>query len=261
MVITAKHDGSPRRVVDYQQINNLAPRQTHHTPSAWQIVSSIPAGKVKSVVDCFHGYHSVPIHPADRHLTTFLTQWGRFRYRTSPQGFLSAGDGYSQRMDKIIGDFKDYKKCVDDTIIYDDSIEDNFFRVCEFLEKCNKGGCIFNPQKFQFGDKEVDFLGFRVKISDPPTSCNTANFTLSLAVSFPVAMKKLFICSIYRSNLTSNFSGFFLFPLKSPGLINASKLVAISTVKWTLTYTTSSLPKLRRHVLKRVTTLKGPLYI
>lgn len=162
MVITAKHDGSPRRVVDFQPVNQHAPRQTHHTPSAWNIVSSIPAGKVKSVVDCFHGYHSVPIHPADRHFTTFLTPWGRFRYKTSPQGFLSAGDGYSQRMDEIIGDFSDYQKCIDDSIIWDDSIEDNFNRVCEFLERCNNGGCIFNPQKFQFGSREVDFLGFRI---------------------------------------------------------------------------------------------------
>ena len=61
MVITAKHDGSPRRVVDFQPVNKVSPRQTHHTPSAWQVVSNIPAGKVKSVVDCFHGYHSVPI--------------------------------------------------------------------------------------------------------------------------------------------------------------------------------------------------------
>ena len=172
MVITAKHDGSPRRVVDYQPVNRHAPRQTHHTPSPWNIVSSIPAGKVKSVVDCFHGYHSVPIHPADRHYTTFITPWGRYRYKTSPQGFLSAGDGYSQRMDEIIGDFTDYQKCVDDSLIWDDSIEDNFKRVCEFLERCNRGGCIFNPSKFQFGSMEVDFLGFRITDTGikPPSS-------------------------------------------------------------------------------------------
>ena len=65
MVITAKTDGSPRRVVDYTNLNKHAPRQTHHTESPWSIVSSIPANKVKSVVDCWHGYHSVPLHPAD----------------------------------------------------------------------------------------------------------------------------------------------------------------------------------------------------
>ena len=41
MVITAKADGSPRRVVDYTNLNKHAPRQTHHTESPWSIVSSI----------------------------------------------------------------------------------------------------------------------------------------------------------------------------------------------------------------------------
>ena len=34
--------------------------------------------------------------------------------------------------------------------------------MCSFLEQGAKGGCTFDPEKFQFGEKEVDFLGFRV---------------------------------------------------------------------------------------------------
>ena len=162
MIITAKHDGSPRRVVDFQTVNDHAPRQTHHQEPPWSLVSTIPGNTVKSVLDCWHGYHSVPIHPADRHLTTFITPWGRYKYRTSPQGFISAGDGYSQRLADIIGDFPDYKRCIDDTLIWDKDIRDNFFRVCKFLDRCSAGGCVFNPDKFQFGSQEVDFLGFRV---------------------------------------------------------------------------------------------------
>lgn len=162
MVIAPKPDGSPRRVVDYTALNKHAPRQTHHTESPWSIVSSIPANKIKSTVDCWHGYHSVPLHPADRHLTTFLTPWGRYRYKTVPQGLISAGDGYTQRRSEILDGFTDSKTCVDDSIIYDDSIEQNFYRVCEFLTISSRGGCTFNPKKFQFGLREINFLGFLV---------------------------------------------------------------------------------------------------
>ena len=86
MVITAKANGDHRRTVDYQEVNKYAPRQTHHTESPWSIVSAIPGDKVKTVLDCFHGYHSVPIHPDDRHYTCFLTPWGRYRYITKPSG-------------------------------------------------------------------------------------------------------------------------------------------------------------------------------
>ena len=104
MVICPKGDGSPRRVIDYSQLNKFCPRQTHHTKAPWAIASSILGGKIKSVLDNWNNYHSVPIHPADRPLTTFLTPFGRYQYRTCPQGLLSAEDGYTQRMDLIVGD-------------------------------------------------------------------------------------------------------------------------------------------------------------
>ena len=65
-------------------------------------------------------------------------------------------------MDLLVGDTKNYEHCVDDSLLWDNNTEDNFFRVCEFIEKCPKAGCIFNPQKFQFAQETVDFLGFRI---------------------------------------------------------------------------------------------------
>ena len=160
MLITPKSDGSPRRVVDFQPVNAHCPRQTHHTRSPWQIASSVPPGTCKTVLDAWNGYHSIPIHPADRHLTTFITPHGRFQYRTAPQGLLCAGDGYTQRGDEIIGDFPNHLKCVDDSIIWGKSIEENFHATCSFLDKCSYGGMVFNSSKFQFGEEEVHYLGF-----------------------------------------------------------------------------------------------------
>ena len=162
MVVTPKSDGSPRRVVDYGNLNKSCPRQVHHTKAPWVIASSIPAGKIKTVLDNWNGYHSVPIHPADRKYTVFLTPYGRYEYLTTPQGLVCAGDGYTQRMDLITGDLPDSERCVDDTVIRDDNIESNFYRVCSFLTKCSLAGCLFNAAKFQFAETTVDFLGFQI---------------------------------------------------------------------------------------------------
>ena len=59
-------------------------------------------------------------------------------------------------------DFENVKNCVDDSLIYDDSIEENFYRVCAFLDQGARGGCTFNPKKFQFGKMDLNFLGFRI---------------------------------------------------------------------------------------------------
>ena len=80
-----------------------------------------------------------------------------------------------------MADFVNIKNCVDDTLIYDDSIEANFYRVCAFLEQGARGGCTFNPKKFQFGEKDINFLGFRITDTGiKPTEDFTKNI-----LSFP----------------------------------------------------------------------------
>ena len=78
MVICAKKNGQPRRAIDFQPLNSHATRETHHTQSPFHQARSVPHGKKKTVFDAWNGYHSVPLHPDDRHYTTFITPWGRY---------------------------------------------------------------------------------------------------------------------------------------------------------------------------------------
>jgi hypothetical protein len=36
-------------------------------------------------MDAWNGYHSVSNREEDRHLTTFYSPWGRYRYKTAPR--------------------------------------------------------------------------------------------------------------------------------------------------------------------------------
>ena len=86
MVTAWKKNGKPRRTVDMQVLNKHAVRETHHTQSPFLQATLVPAGTKKTITDAWNGYHSVPIREGDRHLTTFITPWGRYRYKTCPQG-------------------------------------------------------------------------------------------------------------------------------------------------------------------------------
>ena len=124
MVVAAKSDGKPRRTVDLQHLNRHAVRQTHHVRSPFHLADKVPQRTVKTVTDTWNGFHSVPMYPEDRDLTTFITPWGRFRYRVAPQGFIASGDAYTQRFDSIITDFPNKVKCVDDTLMWSNNIEE-----------------------------------------------------------------------------------------------------------------------------------------
>jgi hypothetical protein len=162
MVICAKKNGKPRRTVDFQALNLHATRETHHTQSPFHQARSVPSDKKKTVFDCWNGYHSVPLHPDDCHLTTFITPWGRYRYKTAPQGYVASGDGFSRRFDEIVADVPNKTKCIDDTLLWSDDITSSFFQAVDWLDICGKNGIILNPEKFVFCQDTVSFAGFEI---------------------------------------------------------------------------------------------------
>ena len=162
MVICAKKNGTPRRTIDFQPLNHHATRETHHTQSPFHQARSVPQGKKKTVFDAWNGYHSVPLHPDDRHYTTFITPWGRYRYRTAPQGYIASGDGYTRRYDEITSSITNKTKCVDDTLLWSDTIEESFFHAANWLDTCGRHGITLNPDKFSFAKDEVEFAGFEI---------------------------------------------------------------------------------------------------
>ena len=73
MVICPKTNGDPRRTVDLQALNDVSVRQTHTAESPFHQALSVPKQTIKTVVDAWQGYHSVPLADEDKH---FLTPYG-----------------------------------------------------------------------------------------------------------------------------------------------------------------------------------------
>ena len=166
MHVVAKHDGTPRRTVDLRALNIHCKRESQHVVPPYKQARSVPNGVFKTVTDCWNGYHSCPLAEEDRHLTTFITEWGRYRYCAAPQGFKAAGDGYNQRYDNLIADIARKSKCVDDVIIWDENLEKHWWRIIDYLILVGTNGIILNPQKFQFCHREVEFAGFLITEED-----------------------------------------------------------------------------------------------
>ena len=138
----------------------FATEQILETP--FHLARRIPKDTWKTVTDALNGYHSIPLHQSERHLTTFITPFGRWRYTRAPQGFLSSGNGYNRRFDAVLSTFERKERCVDDTIYYDSDLEQHWWRTIDLLTRVGQAGIVLNPDKFQFVEKSVNFAGFRV---------------------------------------------------------------------------------------------------
>ena len=162
MVVTGKSDGSPRRTVDLQKVNEATMRETHHTPTPYNLVADVPPNTVKTVLDAWNGYHSLPLSESARDATTFITEFGRYRYLRAPQGFHASGDAYTRRIGDITEGIPRVKQCVDDALLWDKDMEASFWHTLEYISRCASNGVVFNPNKFVFGSNKVDFAGFTI---------------------------------------------------------------------------------------------------
>ena len=205
MVVCPKKNGSLRRTIDFQALNRHATRETHHTQSPFHQARSVPLRTKKTIFDAWNGYHSVALHEADRHFTTFITPWGRYRYCTAPQGYIASGDGYTSRYDGIVAHIQNKTKCIDDTLLWSQTVEEAYRQATEWLDTCGNNGVTLNPTKFRFARDEVEFAGFDITpttvkpcqkyvkaISDFPTPKNLTDvrswFGLVNQVSYAFSM-------------------------------------------------------------------------
>ena len=101
MVVVQKRDGTPRRTVDLQSLNRECLRETHHTQAPFHLVNQIPPNTYKTLFNAKDRYQAVELDEESHHLTTFITEWGRYRYARGPQGFIGTGAFYSHHTNDI----------------------------------------------------------------------------------------------------------------------------------------------------------------
>ena len=162
MVVVTKKNGSPRRTIDLQKLNSQCNRETHHCQPPFQLASQVPPNTKKTVIDAVDGYHAIALDTDSQPLTAFITEWGRYMYLRMPQGFTAAGDAYTRRYDELIKGVERKVKIVDDTLLYDDTIENSFWHTWDYLTLCANNGIVASDKKFQFCKDTVDFAGLTI---------------------------------------------------------------------------------------------------
>ena len=126
------------------------------------LASSIPPNTRKTILDAWNAYHLLPLSEEACDATTFITEWGRYRYLRGPQGFKASGDAYTKAYYDLTMDIPRKVQCVDDTLLWDNDIEESFWHTIDYITHCSQNGVVFNPTKFRFSQTEIDFAGFHV---------------------------------------------------------------------------------------------------
>ena len=109
-------------------------------------MQSAPAD-YKTVTDAWQGFHMIPLHEDSRQYTSFVTEWGMFRYKRMPMGDHGSMDANNYRFDKVMVDVENKKRCVDDSLLYTETLGKSFIQAANYLSLMGNNGIIQCPEK------------------------------------------------------------------------------------------------------------------
>jgi hypothetical protein len=80
--------------VDYTDLNKTCKKDPFELPRINQVVDSTGGCSLLSFLDCYSGYHQIPLKVEDQIKTSFITLFSAFCYTAMPFKVKSAGATY-----------------------------------------------------------------------------------------------------------------------------------------------------------------------
>ena len=164
VVTPKKNSDCIRMCVDLSKLNKFVRRERYPSTTPAEAVADITQSKAKyfTVFDALKGYHQCPLDEESQKLTTFITPFGRYKYFRAPYGISSISEHYNRRMDEAFASLDDFRKIVDDVIIFDSDLLKHMctHHVRQALRCCQEKSISLNGEKFQFCQQQAHFAGF-----------------------------------------------------------------------------------------------------
>ena len=114
-----------------------------------------------TVLDCCKGYWHQQLDEQSSYLTTFNTEFGRYRYTVMPFGATVAGDVFQHKLDECFGHIPNVIVIADDIMIVrkKPDYKDHDQALTSLLETARHCNVRLNYEKLQYKQSEVEFFG------------------------------------------------------------------------------------------------------
>ena len=164
LVIVGKKDGSIRMCVDYRGLNNITEKESFPMPNTRFLLDCLADAKYFSSIDLGQAYYQVELEPTIQERTAFSTREGQYCFNRLPFGLSTAPATFQRLMHVLFKDliFKGLVVYLDDILIYGKTLEEHNQRLAEVFTRIKEAGLKINPEKCEFGKKELSFLGHTV---------------------------------------------------------------------------------------------------
>lgn len=162
LVPVIKNCGGLRLCVDLRRLNDCIEREQHPLPNFEEILPNLSNAKVFSVLDIKSAYHQCELDEESRPLTTFITQYGRFRYKRLVFGISCAPEMFQKVMESVLSQCRNVVCYIDDILVYGADEQEHDECLAKVLRILKENNVLLNSQKCKTKQKEVTFLGHKL---------------------------------------------------------------------------------------------------
>ena len=162
MVVAPKKSGSVRICVDLKLLNLGVLREVHPLPKVDDTLAQLTGAKLFSKLDANSGFWQIPLAPASRLLTTFITPFGRFCFNKLPFGISSAPEHFQKRMSDILVGLEGVVCQMDDVLVFGNCKPQHDARLLAVLKRIEAAGVTLNAEKCEFSKTSLTFLGHKI---------------------------------------------------------------------------------------------------
>ncbi|UYV85035.1 K02A2.6-like [Cordylochernes scorpioides] len=159
IVLAGKPNGKIRICVDLSRLNLSVERELHPLPVLEHELAQLNGAKIFSRLDANSGFWQIKLSEESQTLTTFITPFGRYKFKRLPFGISSAPEHFQKRMSAILRGVNGVICHMDDILIFAKRKEEHDETLREVLRRLKNSGITLNKEKCQFGVSNVTFLG------------------------------------------------------------------------------------------------------
>lgn len=126
-----------------------------------EIKSRIQNAKYFALLDASNGFWQLKLDESSADLCTFITPYGRYRFKRVPFGVASAPEEFHRIISQMFENIEGVVTYLDDICVWGDSIEQLHKRLITVLNTARNNGMKLNETKCKFFCDEILFVGHK----------------------------------------------------------------------------------------------------
>ncbi|XP_064469758.1 uncharacterized protein K02A2.6-like [Ornithodoros turicata] len=148
-----------RQCVDMRRANQAIIRERHTSATLEDLVTCVNGAMMFSKLDVNDGYHQLRLKEDCRHITTFATHMGLYRYKRLDFGINAAAELFQNTVRQVLAGIPGVINISDYILVYGETEREHNDSLDATLKRLADCGITLSPKKCCFFQRELTFFG------------------------------------------------------------------------------------------------------